>query len=111
MMRPFIYLISTTFDIKIKKVFKNSSILAMAGWKRTLIGLLASAFIFLLNYIVYCYIPSLGALLLFIISVAFAWFIQIYQSYPIVKKYMIDPFYEEKIEDASSDEAVFTDRG
>lgn len=111
LMRPFIYLILTTFDIKTVKILKNSSILATIGWKRTVPALLVSVLVFVLNYLIYCYVPALGALLFFIISVSVSWFIQIYASFPVMKKYMIDPFYEEKVPEATEEEAVFTDRG
>jgi len=109
LMRPYLYLISVTFDIKIRKIIKNSLILAVNGLGRGILcGIFALAVLFL-NVMVFNFIPSLGVAMLFIFTVSIAWFFQIYGAWPVVKKHMIDPFYEETVEEEG--ESVFRDRG
>jgi hypothetical protein len=48
--------------------------------------------------------------MLFIFTVSLSWFFQIYGAWPLVKKHMIDPFYEEETVEENEEEAVFRDR-
>ena len=108
-MRPYMYLMSVTFDLNIRKIIKNSLVLAVNGLGRGILcGILALAVLFL-NMTVFSFIPSLGVAMLFIFTVSIAWFFQIYGAWPVVKKYMIDPFYEETVQEQG--ESVFQDRG
>lgn len=111
-MRPYMYIMAVTFDIRFFKIIKNSYILAIAGMKRNLLCGLAAALILFLNFEIYMFVPALGTILLFLMSLSLAWFMQIYGAYPVVKKHMIDPFYTEKSEaELKEGGAVFTDRG
>ncbi|MBQ4037684.1 MAG: DUF624 domain-containing protein [Clostridia bacterium] len=112
MMRPYLYLLSVTFDLKLGRLIKNAWILTVAGIGRNLLCGVMAALVFVLNAVVFAFIPSLGVGMLFIFTVSFAWFFQIYGAWPVVKKHMIDPFYEEKtVSPDEEEEAVFTDRG
>lgn len=93
-MRVFIYLMIVTFDLNYRKLFKYAFILTSAGIKRVLVMLLSIAFIFFVSAYLIILLQSFGLMLLFIFTVAFTWFVCIYCSYPVVKRYMIDPFYE-----------------
>jgi hypothetical protein len=62
--------------------------------------------------VVFGFIPSLGVGMLFIFTVSIAWFFQVFGAWPVIKKHMIDPFYEEKTQsEAEKEEVVFMDRG
>ena len=114
LMRPYMYLICITFDLKLGKIIKNAWILAISGWKRNIFCGFFSVLVLLLNYITFVMIPSLGVGMVFIFTVSIAWFFQIYGAWPVIKKYMIDPFYEEKPVGAVASEesqAIFEDRG
>ncbi|MBR4288758.1 MAG: DUF624 domain-containing protein [Clostridia bacterium] len=111
MMRPFMYLISITFDLKIGKIIKNSCILVAAGIGRGLLCGLAALAVLVLNVIVFNFIPSLGVGMLFIFTISIAWFFQVFGAWPVIKKHMIDPFYEETVVSEEETEAVFQDRG
>ncbi len=111
LMRPFMYLISVTFDLKLGKIIKNSCILVAAGIGRNLFCGILSLLVLILNVIVFNFIPSLGVAMLFIFTVSIAWFFQVYGAWPVVKKHMIDPFYEETTVPVDETEAVFQDRG
>lgn len=113
LMRPYLYLMCVTFDLKIKKIFKNACILAVSGiWRNLLCGFFA-LLVPILNVVVFGFVPSLGVGMLFIFTVSIAWFFQVYGAWPVIKKHMIDPYYEEKTETEpeKETEAVFEDRG
>jgi len=110
LMRPYLYLMCVTFDIKIRKMLKNALIMATNGWKRNVPCGLLALFVLFLNVIVFSFIPSLGVGMFFVFTISVAWFFQIYGAWPVLKKNMIDPFYEETEEDAQ-EEVVFRDRG
>ncbi|MBQ3075842.1 MAG: YesL family protein [Clostridia bacterium] len=112
LMRPYMYLMCVTFDLKISKILKNSWILAISGLGRNLFCSFFALLVLVLNVLVFAFIPSLGVGMLFIFTVSIAWFFQIYGAWPVIKRHMIDPFYEEVPADApKTEEAVFEDRG
>ncbi len=111
LMRPYMYLMCVTFDLKITKILKNSCILAVTGIGRNILCSLFALAVLILNVVVFTFIPSLGVGMLFIFTVSIAWFFQVYGAWAVIKKHMIDPFYEEKSEKEEKEEAVFTDRG
>lgn len=111
LMRPFMYLLSVTFDLKLGKIIKNSCILVAAGILRSLLGGILALLVLVLNVIVFNFIPSLGVAMLFIFTISIAWFFQVFAAWPVVKKHMIDPFYEETTVTEEKAEAVFEDRG
>lgn len=94
-MRIYIYLMIVTFDLKFTKLFKNAFILSSAGIKRSFMMILGTALIFVANAYLCIIIRSLGVLLACIITVALIMFVCYYCAYPVVKKYMIDPYYDE----------------
>lgn len=94
-MRVYIYLMIVTFDLSFRKLFKNAFILSSAGIKRSLVMVLGVLILFVINAYLYILLQSLGALLPCIFTVAYAMFICYYCAYPVVKKYMIDPFYDQ----------------
>ncbi|MBR2616278.1 MAG: DUF624 domain-containing protein [Clostridia bacterium] len=109
-MRPYMYLMTVTFDIKLTKIIKNAWILAISGiWRNLFCGVFA-LLVIVLNMVTFAMIPSLGVVMLFVFTVSFAWFFQIYGAWPVVKKHMIDPYYEEA-DTEREEEAVFLDRG
>lgn len=93
-MRVFIYLMIVTFDLKYKKLFKYAFILSSAGIKRTLMMILSVAFILFVSAYFIILLQSFGLLLVFVFTIAFTAFTCVYCAYPVVKRYMIDPFYE-----------------
>lgn len=95
-MRVYIYLMIVTFDLSFRKLFKNAFILSSAGIKRSLIMVLGVTLLFIISVYLFIFLKSLGVLLPCIFTVAFGMFICYYCSYPVVKKYMIDPYYDEE---------------
>ena len=116
LMRFFSYLILVTFDLKFKSLIKNAFYLTFIGWKRTFAALLGSAAVLLLSFYAYWLLPSFGILLPFVIGFGLLNLIGVYCAYPIIDRYMIEPYYRDHPEerpgtDVEEIESIFTDRG
>ena len=93
-------------------------LMAFLGLKRNLVCLIGIVLVVFLN-LQLLFIPqllSLGIMLPLILTISLMIFISMYCSYPVIKKYMIDPYYPEQSSESQSfdgdgDEAVFEDRG
>ncbi|HAN21052.1 MAG: hypothetical protein A2Y15_08315 [Clostridiales bacterium GWF2_36_10] len=113
-MRNYMYTIIVTFDLPLKKVLKNSFLLSVLGLKRNIVGLIGSVFILLLSVYLFILLPTAGALLPFVLTISLISFIGAYCAYPVIKKYMIDPYYDEHPEERPQEpniEPIFKDRG
>lgn len=116
MMRFYMYTVMITFKLSIFKIIKNSFIMAILGFKRNIVAFFG---VFLLCYIsmmIFVTLPSVGIMLPVIITISVGMFMCGYASYPVIKKYMIDPFYsdettEDDYSDEDGEEPVFVDRG
>lgn len=112
-MRFHMYTILVTFDLPLRKIFKNAFLLTVLGLKRNLALLLSSILIALINIYIYIFLPTIGFLLVLIFTIALLSFLGAYCVYPAIKKYMIDPYYEEHPEEKPEEittEKVFIDR-
>ncbi len=93
--RFYIYLMAVTFDMKIRKIFKNALIFIILGIKRNIMALLGLSIVTLIaGLMIFLFLPmGLGVTLIlpFIYYLGFCAFIYTYAAYPIIKKYMIDP--------------------
>ena len=113
-MRYYIYTILITFDLPIRKIFKNAFLLTVLGLKRNIVLLLGSAFVVFASIYVFLLFPNVGLILPGIFTISLLWFIGIYCTYPVIDKYMIEPYYEEHPEERPKEpdeEPIFRDRG
>ena len=116
MMRFYIYTLIVTFDLKISKIFKNSLLMAFLGFKRNFLALIGIIAVLVISiWLLTVYIP-VGIMLPLILTIGLLMFIAGYASYPVIKKYMILPFYPDydkrpSDDDFEDDEPVFEDRG
>jgi uncharacterized membrane protein YesL len=94
-MRPYIYMMMITFDMKIRKMFKNALIFSALGIKRNLmaalgilllLGLHALLMILLLPEVIITVIVP------FVYIFAAVGFITAYAIYPVIDRYMIAPY-------------------
>lgn len=112
-MRFYMYTLLITFDLSIVKILKNSFIFAVVGFKRNIVAWIGVILVLFVNIYLLFTIPMLGVIMPFLITPGILMFICGFSSYPVIKKYMIDPYYKkeglEKI--TSVDEPIFTDRG
>ena len=114
--RYYMFTIMITFDMKFRTIFKNSLYLLFLGWKRNLVSLIASAATIFACVYLYLLLPSVGIIFPIIIGFGFIGYIGIYCTYPIIDRYIIQPYYDDHPdEDPSADldkiETIFTDRG
>lgn len=89
-----------TFDLKLKDIYKNSFKLAIANlWKNILVGILlliAYAFYFLILYFFsYAVVWVLVGFLAVFTLPAYRFLMIQFVAFPAIKKYMIDPYYEQ----------------
>ena len=93
--RFYIYLMAVTFDMKIRKIFKNALIFVVLGIKRNIMALLGLALVTAFAaLLIFCFLPmGLGVTLVLplIYYLGVCAFIYTYAAYPVIKKYMIDP--------------------
>lgn len=115
MMHFYIYLMIVSTNLSLKMIIKNSFILVPLGLKSSLLTLLAEFFI-------------LGLLLLFLpwssflmpfIPFSLTALVVSFNCFPIIRKYVIQPYYEQRGEESpefdfkkqDADSALFEDRG
>ena len=121
-MRFYIYTLIITFDLPLRKILKNSFILAMAGFKRNICALIGIIITVVINYFMIALnvTTSIGIMLPFIFTYGFCAFLSMYCSYPVIKRIMIDPYYKEHTDEKDpteeepedeEEEPIFTDRG
>jgi uncharacterized membrane protein YesL len=107
-MRPYIYMMLITFDMKLRKMLKNALIFSVLGIKRNLLALLGIVLLvgihalliilFMPRVIITVIVPILYLL-------AAIGFITAYAVYPVIDRYMIAPYRKPVEEDCSDEEA------
>ncbi len=108
--RFYTYLMAITFDMKIRKIFKNALIFVVLGIKRNIMALIGLAIVtgFAVLLIVLLLPLGLGVTLVlpFIYYLGICAFIYTYAAYPVIKKYMIDPvdsYNDNKVVESTDD--------
>ena len=110
-MRKYIYIMLITFDMKILKILKNALIFTVLGIKRNVIGSISNAMILILNIFlgIFCmsfnFIVPLFLPLLYYFG--FSSYVSAYSVYPVIDKYMIEPYkkaHPEEFSDTDTDE-------
>ena len=98
-MRFYIYLVLINFDLPIKKILKNALIFTALGLKRNLLAALWIVIIAAINIALALVLIPANIIVFLVLPLvyfaAFALFTTTYAAYPIIKKYMIDPYYDE----------------
>ena len=96
-MRFYLYLMLITFDMKISKMFKNAFLFVILGVKRNVLAILWIFVMLALNFAIFVLYMPLGIALPILYFFSFSTFTSAYAAYPVIQKYMIDP-YENKQE-------------
>lgn len=98
-MHFYIYLMQINFDISIRKIFKNALIFTALGFKRNILAVLWILVVAAVNIALFILLLPMNiivpAVLPFFYFAGFALFTTTYAAYPIIKKFMIDPYYDE----------------
>ncbi|MCH5349404.1 MAG: DUF624 domain-containing protein [Oscillospiraceae bacterium] len=116
MMNFYIMPMIVATDLSLKNIIKNGFYLTCVSLKKNVFTLVIVAFItaFLIIF------PETAILLVPLWAISFMGFVIMYNSYPQIQKYVINPYYEERgmdnpeydyLKPLSADESVFTDRG
>jgi uncharacterized membrane protein YesL len=94
MIHQYIYLQIVTLGLPLRAIIKNALLLTFVGLKSNIIALIAHAFlIFLIMYIIpYPY----SIIVLPFAPASWMCLISVFASYPVITKYIIDPFYAAK---------------
>ncbi len=92
MMHLYIYPMLVTFKLKVKQVYKNALIFAMAKFLPNL-GILIVCFVLLQATFIY---PVIGVILFCLITMSLIGLITNFYAYPKLKKYIIDKLPEEE---------------
>ena len=108
-MRFYIYLLLITFDLKTLKIFKNALIFSVLGIKRNIMAFLGIILMIVLNLLLIVGGLSIGlaapVILPFFYLLGFSGFMSAYAAYPVIKKYMIDPYgYDDPQNDSEDDD-------
>ncbi|MBQ9704019.1 MAG: hypothetical protein IJV68_05695 [Clostridia bacterium] len=98
-MRPYMFTMIFTFNLSSGKIIKNAFYFVILGVKRNFVAFFGSIALVLLNYGLCMIFLPIGIILPFIITIAIFDMIGVYASYPIIKKYMIDPQMKNKPKD------------
>ena len=102
-MRFYIYNLLITFDIKIFKLLKNAFIFTILGIGRNILAFLGIIILSVLHvFLVILFIPmgiSIPIILPFFYLLATTAFMACYAAYPIIDRYMIAPYADEKNEE------------
>lgn len=114
MMHFYIYPMMCSAELGLRQIFKNSLFLVIIGIKKTMFTFLAALTVILVFYI---FMPYSGILILFL-PFSFIAFVACYNCYPIIRKHVIQPYYDQRGEEnpetaryeVSADEMLFEDK-
>lgn len=107
-MRFYLYLLLITFELKIRKIIKNAFIFVMLGIKRNLMSTLGIILITAFNialFPLFAMTPlgiAIPVILPFLYYLAFTVFTTAYAAYPVIDRYMIEPYRNANIEESES---------
>lgn len=123
-MHFYIYLLIVSTNLKLKQIAKNSFLLASIGMKKTLISFFAIVALLVIMLLILLSASNIGVIIDLVIISALLFsgsaFVISYNCYPIIRKYVIQPYYDSKgeknpefdyLRPATGDDAIFEDKG
>lgn len=120
MMNYYIYLMLVATNLSTKNLFKNSFALAFVAVKNNFLTLILSALLIGIMLILFRFIPAICMMIFPFFPAALICFITCFNSYPVIQKYVINPYYTSIGEinpelvgfsDTSDEETIFEDMG
>lgn len=118
LMSFFAYPMIVSTDLSMKNILKNSLALSCIALKQNLITLLISAVIVAVFAVLTIFYPLIMAFVYPFFPATFIGFVIVFNSYPIIQKYVINPYYAQRGEvnpelltGAAEGESVFEDQG
>lgn len=119
-MNYYIFLMMTATDLSLKNLIKNSFALSFISLKANIFSTVFIAAFAVLMVIIFLYTPPLFLLIIPVFPIALSWFIVCFNSYPVIQKYVINPYYDNRGEvnpelvgdvEAVPEETLFEDMG
>lgn len=120
MMNFYIMPMIVATNLSLKDIIKNSFYLTCVGLKKNIFTLLIVALIVVMFVLLFFTDSVSGLALIPLWAISFTGFVIMYNSYPLIQKYVINPYYEERgmdnpeydyLKPLSAEESVFTDMG
>ena len=119
MMNYYIYLMLIATNLSLKNLIKNSFALTFVAMKTNLLTTIVSFACIGLMFFLMLYVTPVFMVLITIFPAAFICYVTCFNSYPVIQKYVINPYYTsigeinpELVEDEPDDEdVIFEDRG
>lgn len=105
MMNFYIYIMVSSTNLTVKQIIKNSLILSYLGMKKTIICLIVYVLFMSINILFFPISIVFAATL----SFSFIAFLNCGLCYPVVRKYIIQPYYDQRGEVNPEDEFLDTD--
>ncbi|MCH5323786.1 MAG: DUF624 domain-containing protein [Eubacterium sp.] len=114
MMHFYIYVEIVALNLSVKSILKNAMLLVFLGVKNNFLALVINL---ALITVIVMFLPF-SALIMIFIPLSWMCFATIFVCYPVVQKYIVNPYYEERgernpelPEEVDGSEALFVDRG
>ncbi|MDE6101583.1 MAG: DUF624 domain-containing protein, partial [Ruminococcus sp.] len=119
MMNYYIFLMLIATNLSFKNLVKNSFALAFVALKQNIITFVITAVTTVGMFLLYIYMRPLFLMLIPFMPMAFIWFLTCFNSYPMIQKFVINPYYAsigevnpELADESPDDESpVFQDMG
>lgn len=112
------YLMIVSTNLSMKNILKNSFALSCIALKQNLITLVLSALIIGVFVLLTIFYPFVMVMVWPFLPVAFVGFIIVFNSYPVIQKYVINPYYAQRgevnpeyLSTQTEGENVFEDQG
>lgn len=120
MMNFYIYLMLIATNLSLKNLIKNSFALAFVAMKSNVIIIASSLAALAVTFLIFRIFFPVFLILMWFFPMAFIFFVTTFNSYPVIQKYVINPYYEGIGEinpeiagddDADDEERIFEDMG
>ena len=109
LMRFYLYLLQITFRLSIRKILKNALIFTTLGIKRNLMAMLGVGLLIGINALLVFAFGSVNIVIPLILPVLYflpvTAFITTYAAYPVIDRYMIEPFRNRESQKEDSEES------
>ncbi len=124
LMHYYIYLLVVSTNLKMKQILKNAFLLTSLGLKSTLISFFTTVGLVVLLLLILLTASNAGIIIDLVIICGWAFsfiaFTVSYNCYPVVRKYVIQPYYDSRgeknpefdyLRPAKQEDAIFQDKG
>ncbi len=124
LMHYYIYLLVVSTNLKMKQILKNAFLLTSLGLKSTLISFFTTVGLVVLLLLILLTASNAGIIIDLVIicgwAFSFTAFTVSYNCYPVIRKYVIQPYYDSRgeknpefdhLRPASDEDAIFQDKG